>query len=89
MLQRTLHLLLVCLLTNILVANFVCAQEFVTDGLFAFYSFDKNTVEGDELEDLWGENHGKIVGQPKSVTGKINEALEFNGTSDCVELAAT
>lgn len=53
----------------------------MTDGPLAFYSFDKNTVAGDELEDLWSENHGKIVGQPKSVTGKINEGLEFNGTS--------
>ena len=60
MFQRTLHMLLVCLLTSILVAEVVNAQEFVTDGLLAFYSFDKNTIKGDELQDLWSENHGKI-----------------------------
>jgi len=31
-------------------------------------------------------NHGTIQGKPKSVAGKINTALEFNGTSDWVSI---
>jgi len=85
MLSRALKTsLLVSLLIFItVVAN---AQDFVTNGLLAFWTFDKNTVNGDVLKDVLGKNNGKIIGAPKSVPGKINEAIEFNGTTDYIEL---
>lgn len=69
-----------------IIAVTVQAQEFATDGLLGFWSFDRDTIAGDVLQDLWGDNPGTIVGDPELVAGKINEALEFNGASDCVEL---
>lgn len=80
------------LLVSLLVSLFIFitavagAQDFVTDGLFAFWSFDKSTINGDVLKELVGKNNGKIIGSPKSVPGRINEALEFNGSADYIEL---
>ena len=68
-------------------ANEAICQVFVTDGLLGFWSLDANTVKGDVLKDVVGKNDGTIVGSPKSVPGKIKEALEFNGTTDYVKLA--
>jgi hypothetical protein len=67
-------------------ANEAICQDFVTDGLLGFWSLDANTVKGDVLKDVAGKNDGTIVGSPKSVQGKIKEALEFNGTTDYVKL---
>ena len=53
------------------------AQEFVTDGLVAFYSFDKDTVKGDTLNDVFGKENAKIFEKPKLVPGKFGEAFEF------------
>ena len=41
------------------------AQEFVTDGLVAFYSFDKDTVKGDTLNDVIAKENAKIFEKPK------------------------
>lgn len=74
------------------VAIFVCANivsaQIVKDGLVAYWSMDKNTINGDKLNDLIGKNEGTIKGA-KSVAGKIGEALEFNGTSDRVDIPGT
>ena len=61
------------------------SQQFVTDGLIGFWPLDKDTIKGKVVEDVWGKNDGTIVGEPKSVPGKINEALEFDGQDDCVQ----
>ena len=36
--------------------------------------------------DVWGNNNGTIVGAPKTVSGRVGEALEFDGTNDYVNL---
>lgn len=67
--------------------SFAFAQiEIVTDGLVSFWSFDKSTIVGDTVKDLWGSNHGTLVEDPKSVDGKINEALAFDGQASLVEI---
>ena len=51
--------------------------------LVGYWSFD----QGDSVKDLSGNNnHGKIQGKPRSVTGKIKTALELNGSSDWVSV---
>ena len=51
--------------------------------LVGYWSFD----EADGAEDLSGNgNDGIIRGNPKVVDGKLGEALEFNGSTDYVEI---
>jgi hypothetical protein len=60
-------------------------QEFVTDGLVSFWTFDRNTISGDTVEDVWGNNNGKVT-DAQIAAGKINEGLEFNGSSSLVTI---
>lgn len=51
--------------------------------LVGYWSFD----EADGTDDLSGNgNDGIIHGDPKVVAGKLGEALEFNGSTDYVEI---
>ena len=51
--------------------------------LVGYWSFD----EADGVDDLSGNgNDGVIQGKPKVVDGKLGEALEFNGSTDYVEI---
>ena len=61
--------------------------DFITDGLIGFWSLDKNTINGNTIKDLWGNNDGTITGAPKTVEGVIGEALEFDGTTDFIQLS--
>ena len=70
----------------VLPANVVWAQEFVTDGLMGFWTLDEDSIDGKTVHDVRGENHGEIGGDPAMVEGKINKALEFNGTGDHVQI---
>lgn len=63
------------------------AEEFVTDGLIGFWTLDGKNIKGDTAEDVFGKNAGKVMGDPKIVKGKIEEALEFDGKDDYVQLA--
>ena len=69
-------------------------QEFVTDGLVVYYSFDKDTVTKNKVTDLSGEgNDGKIEGKLKSMDGPpkgdFGQAFEYVGDADCyVEIPA-
>ncbi len=60
--------------------------EFVTDGLLSFWTLDKSTIVGETVRDVFGKTDGTIVGEPKSVAGKIKECLKFSGSIDRVEV---
>ena len=65
----------------------MAAQQYVTDGLIGFWTMDRGDIQGAVVKDVSGENnHGKIGGDPKIVQGKIEEALDFDGNDDFVEL---
>ena len=75
------------------IAAFACyinvaeSQEYVTDGLIGFWTMDKEDVQGNTVKDVSGENnHGEIGGDPTVVQGKIEEALQFDGEDDFVEI---
>jgi hypothetical protein len=60
--------------------------QIVEDGLVSYWSFDKDTIKGKTVEDIWGENDGTMFGDPKVVNGKVGQALEFDGEDDYVEV---
>lgn len=62
------------------------AQQFITKGLISFWSFDKETIDGNILKDLWGNNHGTLMGDAKTGEGKIRDALELDGSGDYVNI---
>ncbi|GIX05944.1 MAG: hypothetical protein KatS3mg115_0347 [Candidatus Poribacteria bacterium] len=64
------------------------AQQFVTDGLVAMYTFDKNTVQGEVVQDVFGGNDAKLVGNLELVDGVIGEAFQFDGNPNYVEIPA-
>ena len=61
-------------------------QPIVTDGLVSYWTFDEKDIAGFTAKDVWGENDGRIVGNPKVVDGQVGEALEFDGANDYVNL---
>jgi len=65
------------------------AQEFVTDGLVAFYTLDKTDIDGVTVKDVSGNgNDAKIIGKLKSVDGQLDECLEFDRGANYVEIPA-
>ena len=56
----------------------------VTDGLVSWWKFDEGS--GSTAADSAGSNDGTLVGNPDWVAGKINGALVFYGSGDCVEI---
>ncbi|MBM3242874.1 LamG domain-containing protein [Candidatus Poribacteria bacterium] len=73
------------MVTPIWHANVADAQ-LVERGLVSYWAFDKDTIEGGILKDVWGNNDGKIYGDPKVINGKVKESLEFDGVDDYVEV---
>ncbi len=67
----------------------LCSFAFAvtSDDLVLYMSFDSKTISGNTVKDLskYG-NNGTIKGAPKVVAGKNGDALDFNGSSDCVEI---
>ena len=62
--------------------------QMVTDGLISYWPLDNATIKGDTVEDVWGDNDGILVGNPKSVNGQVGQGLEFDGTNG-VEVPGT
>jgi len=61
------------------------AQKIVIDGLVSYWTLDKDTISGGLVKDIIGGNHGEINGKPKTVEGKVREALEFDGAADFLD----
>ena len=60
--------------------------DVVTDGLVSYWTFDKAYIVNDTVKDVWGDNNGTIIGNPKVVPGQVGEALKFDGAGDFVNL---
>ena len=61
-------------------------NEWVTDGLVSYWTFDRQDIVGKTARDVWGENDGTIVGNPKVAKGYVREALKLDGPRDYVNL---
>ena len=58
------------------------AQVVKEDDLIIYYSFNKDTLKGDDVLDVSGnKNDGLIKGNLKSVAGKVAEGMEFPGVA--------
>jgi len=72
---------------------FLCASavkaDIVQDGLIAYYSLDAATIDGDNVEDLVGDNDGVMAGGVKEVDGKFGGALEFDGSDGKLDIEGT
>ena len=58
----------------------------VTDGLVSYWTFDRKYITNKTVKDVWGNNNGTLIGNPKVVHGQVGEALEFDGIDDFVNL---
>jgi len=63
--------------------------QVITDGLLSYWSFDKETVKGETVEDIWGDRDGTIMGDAKVAEGKFGDALYFDGNGDYIEYDPT
>ena len=80
-------LLLVGLVISITVIQSAEAEEpRVKMGLAALWTFDKGTVQGKDVEDVFGENSGTITGKPGEIDGFRSEALDFDGAVDLIRM---
>lgn len=82
--KRLLYLLTIVLTITIFSYN-GDTEPFVTDGLVSYWTFDRQDIDGDIVNDVWGKNNAKRVGARK-VRGRVNGALEFDGIDDYVNL---
>ncbi len=62
------------------------AKTIVTDGLVSYWTFDRDDMINGTVKDVWGENDATISGNPTIVDGYLNEALEYDGITDYVNL---
>ena len=78
--------ILIAVLTFAMFCHSGWTEPVVTDGLVSYWTFDWQDVAGDTVIDVWGENNGTIIGNPKAVNGQVGEALKFDGSDDYVNL---
>ncbi|RKU28254.1 hypothetical protein C6497_09715 [Candidatus Poribacteria bacterium] len=65
-------------------SGYLLANTIVTDGLVSYWTFDLNNIDGNLVEDVWGENHAEIVGQTNISDGYIRQGLELKGLKNYV-----
>jgi hypothetical protein len=76
----TRFLLLVVSVGTFLIVS-VARAQLVLDGLVAYWSFEQNTIEGKNVKDVVGKNHGVEVGSVKYVAGKVGQAIKVDGAN--------
>ena len=77
---------LMFVIVSILLAGQAYTSTIVTDGLVSYWTFDKQDIADKTVMDVWGNNNGTILGDPKTVVGRVGDALEFDGSDDYVNL---
>lgn len=74
-------LLLPILALSLFILNTTEAQQVITNGLVSYWTLNKAEINGENVKDVFGKNHGVMKGKPQIVAGKFGEALEFDGSS--------
>ena len=69
--MKQLIYLFISVLTIAMFCHSGYAERVVTDGLVSYWTFDRHNIVGRTIKDVWGENDGTIVGNPKVVKGKL------------------
>ena len=65
--------------TVLMATNMAQARQAITDGLISYWSFNKDTVAGKTVTDIFGGNDGTMDGNVEVVDGKVGESLKFSG----------
>ncbi len=78
--------ILVCV-TITLICYGSMATARTEDGLVSVWTLDKDTIKGGTVRDVFGENDGAFVSDPKEVDGKIGGALSFDGVTSYVKMS--
>ncbi|MYB64561.1 LamG domain-containing protein [Candidatus Poribacteria bacterium] len=84
--MKTIVSVLLSAIASFLLIGQAYTRTIVTDGLVSYWTFDKKDMTDTTVMDVWGNNNGTIVGTPKSVAGRVGQALEFDGANDYVNL---
>ena len=61
------------------------SAQIVEDGLVSYWTFDKSSVAGNTVRDVWGKNDGALKGGAQTAAGKVGDALELDGGDDYVD----
>ena len=83
--KRGIYFLIFAIIIGIFSLNMAPAS-IVTDGLVSYWTFDKVHIINKTAKDVWGDNNGTIIGNPKVAPGQVGEALKFDGAGDFVNL---
>ena len=51
----------------------------IEDGLIGYWSFDEDTVQGNTVTDIWGNQDAEMIGKLQIVEGKFGEAVRLEG----------
>lgn len=51
----------------------------IEDGLIGYWSFDQDTVKGNTVQDIWGNQDAEMIGKLQIVEGKFGEAVRLEG----------
>lgn len=84
--MKKLMFLLTFMLISITLTFVAHAKTIITDGLVSYWTFDKDDMIDGPVKDVWGKNDATISGNPTIVDGYLNEALEYDGIKDYVNL---
>ena len=68
---------MLAVIASIILATTAFAQVY-PDGMVSYWKFDEG--EGSSAFDSVGNNHGTLENNPEWTTGKVGQALDFNGT---------
>ena len=76
----------------LLLVGFVIIQSAAAEdprakmGLAALWTFNKDTVQGKDVKDVFGKNNGAITGKPAQIDGFRSEVLDFDGAVDLIRM---
>jgi len=82
----TLLAFFICMTVFVILASSSRADLREEFGLVAMWSLDEDTIDGNRVDDVFGENHGTITGNPHTVPGFFGDALDFDGVVDLIRM---
>ena len=78
--QKVVLSLAAVLIAGLGIGTPVAAQTVVIeDGLIGYWSFNKDTVKGNTVQDIWGDQDAEMIGKIQIVQGKFGEAVQLEG----------
>jgi hypothetical protein len=80
-------LVFICIITLFVLGNQPSEADLREDlGLVALWTLDEDTIDGNIVEDVFGDYGGTITGSPKTIPGVRGDALSFDGVVDFVRM---